>query len=103
MRDTQREGQSTSRGRSRLHAGSLMRNSIPGSPGSGPRLKAGAKPLSHPGIPSSSYLDGMLIIGLGELWVIILIFFLKSSLGGKKPQSYVLFLQLSASTFFFCL
>ena len=28
----------------------------PGSPGSGPGLKAGAKPLSHPGIPKVHFL-----------------------------------------------
>ena len=47
MRDTERaRGRDTGRGRSRLHAGSPMRDSIPG-----PEPKAGAKPLSHPGIP----------------------------------------------------
>ena len=30
----------------------------PGTPGSGPRLKAGAKPLSHTGIPISLYKGG---------------------------------------------
>ena len=37
-------GRDTGRGRSRLHAGSSMRNSIPGSQ---PELKADAQPLSH--------------------------------------------------------
>ena len=55
MRDTQRErGRDTGRGRSRLHAGSPTWDSglDPRSPGSRPGPKAGAKPLSHPGIPS---------------------------------------------------
>ena len=56
MRDTERErGRDTGRGRSRLHAGSPMWDSIlgldPGTPGSCPGPKAGAKLLSHPGIP----------------------------------------------------
>ena len=39
MRDTERKrGRDTGRGRSRLHAGSLM-ELYPGSPGSGPGLK----------------------------------------------------------------
>ena len=41
-------GRDPGRGRSRLHAGSPMRDSIPGSH---PEPKAGAKPLSPPGIP----------------------------------------------------
>ena len=54
MRDTERErGTDTGRGRSRPHAGSLMWDSIPGTPGSHPGPKAGAKPLSHPGIPNN--------------------------------------------------
>ena len=32
----------------------------PGSPGSHPRPKAGAKPRSHPGIPSLAVLEGTL-------------------------------------------
>ena len=53
---TERErGRVTGRGRSRLHAGSMHREPDvgfnPGSPGSRPGPKAGAKPLSHPGIP----------------------------------------------------
>ena len=39
------------RGRSRLHAGNPMWDSIPGHPGSRPGLKADAQPLSHPGVP----------------------------------------------------
>ena len=62
MRDTQRErGRDTGRGRSRLHAGSPTRDSIlgldPGTPGPRPGPKAGAKPLSHPGIPNTETLD----------------------------------------------
>ena len=51
-RDT---GRDTGRGRSRLHAGSPMQDSIPGlnpgTPGSCPKLKAVAQSQSHPGIP----------------------------------------------------
>ena len=56
MRDTQgrERGRDTGRGRSKLHAGSLMRDSIPGidprTPESSPEPMAGAKPLSHPKI-----------------------------------------------------
>ena len=58
MIDTQRErGRDTGRDRSRLHAGSptwdLIVGLDPGTPGSRPGLKAGAKPLSHPEIPSN--------------------------------------------------
>ena len=58
MRDTEGEGEDrhTGRRRSRLPTGSLMWDSIlglnPGTPGSHPGLKVGAKPLSHPGVPS---------------------------------------------------
>ena len=45
----------TGGGRSRFHARSLTRDSIPGldsgTPGSRPGRKAGAKLLNHPGIP----------------------------------------------------
>ena len=41
----------TGRGRRRLHAESLMRDSIPGPLGSCPEPKADAQPLSHPGAP----------------------------------------------------
>ena len=51
MRDTQREGgRDTGRGRSRLPAGRWMQDSISGPQGSCPGPKAGAKPLSHPGV-----------------------------------------------------
>ena len=50
MRDTER-GRDTVRERSRLLAGSPMWDSIPGTSGSCPEPKAGAQPLSHPGIP----------------------------------------------------
>ena len=51
IRDTERErGRDTGR-ENRLNIGSLMWDSIPGTPGSHPGPKAGAKPLSHPGIP----------------------------------------------------
>ena len=49
-------GRDTGRRRSRLHAGSMNQEPDvgldPGSPGSRPRPKAGAKPLRHPGIPN---------------------------------------------------
>ena len=47
-RHTQR-GRDIGRGRSKLHAGS--QRETPGIPGSHTGLKAGTKPLSHPGIP----------------------------------------------------
>ena len=57
-RDTE-SGRDTGRGRSRLHAGSPMWDSIlgldPGTPGSHPELKAGTKPLSYPGIPQGKF------------------------------------------------
>ena len=40
----------------------------PGSPGSRPGPKAGAKPLRHPGIPSSCFLTGLFVY-----WVMSLI------------------------------
>ena len=55
-REREREERETSRdkgtGRSRLHAGSPMWDSIPGPLGSRPGLKAGTKPLSHPDVPT---------------------------------------------------
>ena len=58
MRDTERDrDRDTGRGRNRLHAGNLTWDSMPGSPGSHPGLKAGAKPLSHPGIPYPGFLN----------------------------------------------
>ena len=51
MRDTQREAETQAEG----EAGSMHREPDvgfdPGSPGSRPGPKAGAKPLYHPGIP----------------------------------------------------
>ena len=45
-------GRDTGRGRNRLHAGSPTTWGLhPETPGSCPGLKAGAKLLSHPGIP----------------------------------------------------
>ena len=53
MIDTERErGKDTGRGRSRLHSGNPR-----GPPGSCPGPKAGAKPLSHPGIPKANLFD----------------------------------------------
>ena len=52
MIDIERErGRDTGRGRGRLHAGSPTGNSILGLQDQAPGPKAGAKPLSHPGIP----------------------------------------------------
>ena len=53
MRDTERvRGRDIVRGRSRFHAGSLMCGTQSWILGSGPELKAGAQPLSHPGVPT---------------------------------------------------
>ena len=56
MRDTERErererGRDIGRGRSRLMHWEPDVGLAPGSPGSRPGAKAGAKPLHHPGIP----------------------------------------------------
>ena len=61
--DTQRERQrDIGRGRrSRIHAGSLMWDSILGLPGSCPEPKADAQPLSHPGVPSPTIIRTTLI------------------------------------------
>ena len=59
MRDTKgKRGRDIGRGRSRLHAGSLMQDSIlgPQDPGT-PEAKAGTKPLSHPGVPGVFSID----------------------------------------------
>ena len=50
MRERERE-RGTGRGRSRLHAGEPDAGLDPRTPGSLLGPKAGAKPLSHPGIP----------------------------------------------------
>ena len=55
MRDTER-GRDTGRGRSRLHAGSLMWDLIP-ELGSRPEPKPDAQSLSHPGVPVGSTID----------------------------------------------
>ena len=48
MRDTERGAETQAAG----EAGSMHDVGLdPGTPGSGPGLKAGAKPLSHPGCP----------------------------------------------------
>ena len=47
-------GRDTGRGRSRLHAGEPDVGLNPRTPGSCPGLKAGIKPLSHPGIANLS-------------------------------------------------
>ena len=54
MRNTKREAETdTGRRRSRLLAGSLMWDSIPG-PGSHPELKVNVQLLSYPGVPEGS-------------------------------------------------
>ena len=51
-RERGERGRDTGRGRSRLHAPGARRVGFdPGSPGSHPGPKAGAKLLRHPGIP----------------------------------------------------
>ena len=60
MRDTERErerGRDTGRGRSSLHAGSWMWDSILGLQDHAPGLKAGAKPLSPPGCPQYVFVE----------------------------------------------
>ena len=57
QRETERDRE-RQRHRQRKNAGSPMRDLIlgldPGTPGSCPEPKAGAKPLSHPGVPLNS-------------------------------------------------
>ena len=50
-------GRDIGRGRSRLHAPGARHGFDPGSPGSRPGPKAGAKPLRHPGIPVDMYIN----------------------------------------------
>ena len=61
MRDTQREAETQAEG----EAGSMHREPDvgfnPGSPGSRPGPKAGAKPLRHPGIPKRIFEEIMAI------------------------------------------
>ena len=52
-----KRGRDIGRRRSRIPAGSLIPDSIPGLPGSQPEPKADAQPLSHPGAPNSGYWD----------------------------------------------
>ena len=57
QRERERErGRDTGRGRSRLHAREPDVGFDPGSPGSRPGPKAGAKPLRHPGSLLLSFL-----------------------------------------------
>ena len=56
MRDTEKRGRDIGRERSRLPAGNLMQDSIPGL-GSRPEPKADAQLLSHPGVPRGSNLN----------------------------------------------
>ena len=62
MKDTEREAETQAEG----EAGSMHREPDvgidPGSPGSRPRPKAGAKPLRHPGIPCFSIFDDMMCL-----------------------------------------
>ena len=62
MRDTERvseRGRDTGRGRSRLSCREPDTGLDPRTPGSHPGLKAGAKLLSHPGIPFSHLLKNI--------------------------------------------
>ena len=69
MRDTERmRGRDTGGGRSRLHAGSPIWDLIRGTPGSRPGLKAGAKSLSHPGIPNKLEYLLMFFYKILTLW-----------------------------------
>ena len=60
-RDRQREAETQAEG----EAGSMHREPDvgfdPGSPGSRPGPKAGAKPLRHPGIPESFFFKGFIL------------------------------------------
>ena len=56
MRDTERERQRHGQKEKQAPCREPDVGLDPGSPGSGPGLKAGAKSLSHPGIPQSSIL-----------------------------------------------
>ena len=64
MRDREREAETQAEG----EAGSMHREPDvgfdPGSPGSRPGPKAGAKPLRHPGIPGGIFLKLEKIFGL---------------------------------------
>ena len=55
MRGTQREAD-TGRGRSRLHVGSPLRDSIPGPLESQPEPKADVQSLSNPGVPPLKFI-----------------------------------------------
>ena len=66
MRDKER-GRDTGRGRSRLIAGSLMWDPIPGQ-GSHPEPKADAQPLPHLGIPHFVLIFKEFSQVLGSYW-----------------------------------
>ena len=53
MRQREKGGRDTGRGRSRLLTESPMQDLVPPTQGSCPELKADAQPLSHPGVPIS--------------------------------------------------
>ena len=62
MRDTQREAETQAEG----EAGLCRKPDVephPGTPGSGPGPKAGAQPLSHPGVPSLIVLNSTQSVG----------------------------------------
>ena len=64
-RERERErGRDTGRGRSRLHGREPNAGLDPGSPGSGPGPKAGAKPLSHLGCSNHPYFNHPLLCSL---------------------------------------
>ena len=62
MRDTEREREGEAETQAEGEAGSMHREPdvgfSPGSPGSRPGPKAGAKPLRHPGIPHELFEKG---------------------------------------------
>ena len=66
MREREREAETQAEG----EAGSMHREPDmgfdPGSPGSRPGPKAGAKPLRHPGIPKKGISDGSSFSGTGS-------------------------------------
>ena len=51
MRDPERERQRHRQREKQVPCRELYVELDPGTPGSGPGLKAGAQPLSHPGVP----------------------------------------------------
>ena len=61
MRDTEREAETQQR-KKQAPCREPDMGLDPGTPGSHPGLKAGAKPLSHPGFPKSSVFDTFFLL-----------------------------------------